>query len=260
MSKINDQRPIQLKGKANPLEPEKAVKKQVAEKFKAAMRESAPTAEPEAAETESAPAAAAPQQAPAKGSGGKAEVPDSWKHPEGPYHQAPAEYGGEWWYVSPFTGSEPWKTQGVKTESTAAKAKAGQSFPDGFLETFPKPERSQFKDSNDFVHAKSRWEQDLKYFKRAGIPEGVPRDQIDAATAIAQQWGMGTPKFYEGRYGWMVRFPESKIPTFETDLNGVTLGMHQTVARYQVRMMQNGMRPTTRHPFVPPHVEPKVKD
>lgn len=37
------------------------------------------------------------------------DVPDSWKWPIGPYQQAPEEFGGEWWKVNPFTGSEPWK-------------------------------------------------------------------------------------------------------------------------------------------------------
>jgi hypothetical protein len=158
--------------------------------------------------------------------------------------------------VSPFTGPEPWKTQGVRTEGQAAPAK--ESYPDGFLDAFPKPERSQFKKPADYTRAKARWEQDLKYFKQAGVPPDLSPEDLAAATAVAETWGMGKPRIYEGRYGWMVRFPDSKLPAFETDVNGLTLGMHQTVARYQVRMMQNGMKPSTRHPFVPPHVEPKI--
>jgi hypothetical protein len=58
----------------------------------------------------------------------------------------------------------------------------------------------------------------------------------------------------------MVRFPESSIPTFETDLNGIMIGIHQTVARYQVDLIRSGIEPVKRHPMVPPHVGNKELD
>jgi hypothetical protein len=34
-----------------------------------------------------------------------AEIPAHWKAPYGPYRQAPQQYGGEWWFVNPFTSA-----------------------------------------------------------------------------------------------------------------------------------------------------------
>jgi hypothetical protein len=55
------------------------------------------------------------------------QVPEDWKHPLGPYRQAPAEYGGEWWLVNPFTTDEPWVTQSVIVE---------RELPPGLVEVF----------------------------------------------------------------------------------------------------------------------------
>ena len=55
------------------------------------------------------------------------DVPEWAKHPLGPYHQAPLEYGGEWWSVNPFTGPEPWIPRASQNE---------QTLPDAFAEIF----------------------------------------------------------------------------------------------------------------------------
>ncbi len=247
--------------------------KKMGAKFRSILREKGTSGSGDTAGAESADAAPQEPQLEAKlevqarsttsgGVGGKADVPDSWKFPEGPYHQAPAEYGGGWWQVSPFTGSEPWKNAALqaqrKADGTAATAQKQDSYPDGFLEAFPKPERSQYKSATEFRGAMGRWETDLKYFKQVGTPPGVSEAQINAASDIARQWGLGTPQIYEGRYGWAVRYPESQFPTFETNLNGLMNNIQQTVAQYQVKLIRSGVEPVTRHPMVPPHVKVKT--
>ena len=204
--------------------------------------------------------APAPSQQPAARNavGDRAEVPDSWKHPAGPYHQAPAEYGGGWWYVSPFTGAEPWKRLDAVNNPSAGGvggAGAANQLPDGFAEVFgEKPMGPQYKNYREYQTAKIRWEQDLKYFKQAGVPPEVTPEKLEAITKTAEAWGMGAPKFYEGRYGWKVRFPDSAFPDHEVGLEGVTMGMHQSIARYQVRLVEAGIEPAQKHPFVPPWV------
>jgi len=183
-----------------------------------------------------------------KGPAGKDDVPESWKSPAGPYKQAPPEYGGKWWYVSPFTGEEPWTR--FSPEAVAAhkaqQAEANQ-LPDGFLEVFgPRP-------NNRFERV--RWEQDLKYFKQPGPPPDVPPEQLEQISETTQAWGMGEPRYYEGRYGWYARFPQSAFPDHEVPLTGLTMGLHQSIARYQVKLIQSGHEPPTRHPFVPPSVQ-----
>ena len=60
------------------------------------------------------------------------EIPDHWKYPMGPYHQAPPEFGGEWWVVNPFTTSEPgfafWPWHGEKYTPPEQKTKV-KTFP-----------------------------------------------------------------------------------------------------------------------------------
>ena len=66
------------------------------------------------------------------------EVPEHWRSPIGPYRQAPAEFGGEWWMVNPFTTEEPWRNEAGPTEQ----------LPDGFLEIFgPRPKVSDYLDT-----------------------------------------------------------------------------------------------------------------
>jgi hypothetical protein len=174
------------------------------------------------------------------------EVPDSAKAPLGPYRQAPAEYGGEWWYVNPFAGAEPWVTQGKKVE---------QSYPEGFLDTFgPRPQAKDFPNGNGYREAVVRWEQDLKYFKGAQWPEDTPDASVANAAAVAEDWGLGGPRPYEGRYGFMVRFPDSQLLDFECSAYEFLNFTHLVVARYQIELVNRGLTPDKRHPFTPPHI------
>ena len=157
------------------------------------------------------------------------DVPEWAKSPLGPYRQAPAEYGGEWWFVNPFTGPEPWIPRASQSE---------QVLPDGFAEIFGlRPQAKDYTSTNKFYAARLRWEQDLKYFKGAGVPEHLDVAEIERVGDIYEEWGMGRPLFYEGRYGWKVRFPDSRIPNFEANPEGMIRAPHVLVAQYQIRLI-----------------------
>ena len=176
------------------------------------------------------------------------DVPEWAKHPLGPYRQAPPEYGGEWWFVNPFTGPEPWIPRASQTE---------QVLPDGFAEIFgPRPQMQDYKTSDEFHTARLRWEQDLKYFEGSGIPQDLDPAEIERVGDIHEEWGMGRPVFYEGRYGWKVRFPDSEIPNFEANPRGMINAPHVLIAQYQSRLLQKGIVPENPHPFVPPQLFP----
>ena len=176
------------------------------------------------------------------------DVPEWAKHPLGPYRQAPAEYGGEWWFVNPFTGPEPWIPRASQSE---------QVLPDGFAEIFgSRPQMRDYKSSNEFYAARLTWEQDLKFFRGAGVPEHLDVAEIERVGDIYEEWGMGRPLFYEGRYGWKVRFPDSHIPNFEANPEGMIRAPHVLVAQYQIRLIQKGTVPANPHPFVPPELFP----
>jgi hypothetical protein len=215
---------------------------------------------------EPAPPKPSPKNEPAPRSaiGDRAEVPDSWKHPTGPYRQAPPEYGGGWWYTSPFAGQEPWKRAEAKltTPTTGPDApRSASNLPPGFAQVFgEKPMGPQYKNYREYQTAKARWEQDLRLFKQAGTPPGVSSKQLEDIAKTAKAWGMGEPQFYEGRYGWKARFPDSALPDHEVSIESLTMGMHQMIARYQIKCVHNGIEPAERHPFVPPGVWLKTED
>ncbi len=182
-----------------------------------------------------------------------ADVPAEWKYPLGPYRQAPAEYGGEWWLVNPFTTAEPWVTQ---------SGAVVEELPAGFAGVFgTRPQISEFSEAPEpgaaWRAAVERWEQDLRYFQRAGAPEWATPEQVSAAEGITRSWGLGAARFYEGRYGWMARFPESQIRTFESSAWGALNVTHHVVATYQWRLLEQGIVPPKQHPFVPPQVWPE---
>lgn len=185
------------------------------------------------------------------------DVPDSAKYPAGPYRQAPPEFGGEWWLVNPFTGDEPWLNQDLANSpaTNPASKYAAENLPEDFLQAFGEmPVRRAGDSGADFVGRVARWKQDLEFFQRTGIPEGLDEDQIELASATYEHWGMGRPVFYEGRYGWFARFPESAIPEFEMDAASAVQASHLAIARFQVRMLREGVELPTPHPFVPPHL------
>lgn len=183
------------------------------------------------------------------------DVPDSAKFPAGPYRQAPAEYGGEWWLVSPFTGEQPWLNQELASVANPLDEYAPETLPPDFVQAFGEmPVRHGGESGAEFVARLARWKQDLEFFQQVGIPDGLDEALIELASTAYEQWGMGAPVFYEGRYGWFARFPDSAIPEFEMDAASAVTSPHLAIARFQVRQLQNGGEIPQTHPFVPPHL------
>ncbi len=171
------------------------------------------------------------------------DVPNAWKWPIGTYQQAPEKFGGEWWKVNPFTGPEPWKP----VESSVRNQP-----PEEFSAVFgPRPQPGDFDSGKAYQAARGRWDQDLAYFKQSGIPEGFDESQVELAVNVFESWGMGRPAFYEGRYGWATRFPDSGLPTFEAKAETALEHAHLIIASFQTRQLLNGIDPVERHPFVP---------
>ena len=177
-------------------------------------------------------------------------VPDAVKHPLGPYRQAPAEVGGDWWLVNPFSGAEPWLRLEMQGQRNSAPdtVSASNEFTQIFGER-PQPQ-SKATHSVEYKTELMRWEQDLQYFKQAGIPEGFSQEQVDATTIVFESWGLGEPTFYEGRYGWRARFSNG----YEVNPHTAIETPHLVIAGYQVKMAQQGVDSAERHPFVPPGV------
>lgn len=181
------------------------------------------------------------------------DVPESWKYPNSNYRQAPAEFGGEWWYTDFVTGPEPWKTEAFVP-----------AYPAGFLETFgPRPTLSEFRGLPNpralWDAARNRWDQDLRYFQKAGWPDWpeITPERVQIVESEFQVWGMGTPRPYLGRYDWRVRFPESQIRDFEAGVYGAVTAPHLDIVRYQVRLLVDyGVVPARKHPWVPPQLWP----
>ena len=187
-----------------------------------------------------------------------ADVPESAKFPNGPYRQAPEEFGGEWWLTNPFTGTEPWRTQGAAAPPNGGADTGGAldpdlALPDGFLEIFgERPRAADFSSRTEFQIAAGQWEQDLRHFKQSGSPPAFDPAKIELATGVFAAWGLGEPQFYEGRYGWMARFPDSGLGDFEINANTAIEYAHQAVSSFQMRQLQEGIMPGVRHPYVPP--------
>ena len=119
-------------------------------------------------------------------------VPIEWQHPFGPYRQAPAEYGGEWYYVSPFA-PEPWLTGPSATE----------------------PPASGYGHLKDPFY--QEWNDNLKAFKGIKLPAYITQAQADTANEVFRAWGMGAAAIYEGRYGFSARFPDTGEYEFDID-------------------------------------------
>jgi hypothetical protein len=185
-----------------------------------------------------------------------ASVAESMQYPLGPYRQAPAEYGGEWWLTNPFTGEEPWATQGF-LDPYAATVDDSESFgasPE-FLAVFgPRPNRDTEPNPLLRSAAIADWERNLEYFQGVGVPDGFTQEQVDKAGDVFEGWGMGRPLFYEGRYGWTAIFPSAEAGGFEASPYAAIEAPHLVVARYQIELAANGSEPAVKHPFVPPQV------
>lgn len=179
-------------------------------------------------------------------------VPEHWKHPFGPYRQAPEEYGGEWWFINPFTspnGVMPWANEEPEP----------QTLPDGFELLFgPRPEIDDFGPVNDggaaYRQALNIWQQHLSTFKQVGTPPWADEGKMAAAAQTYEAWKLGKPVFYEGRYGWLARFPESRVPRKDFSAYNAVELPQLTVAAYQMAVLAAGGEVAEPHPFVPPQL------
>jgi hypothetical protein len=190
------------------------------------------------------------------------ELPAEAKYPFGPYRQAPAEFGGQWWLVNPFTaphGIMPWVLEAGGGNVPKDR------LPDGFEAIFgPRPLSQDFHKAGGvsaFQAATGLWEQNLAQFKQAGyplnnLPEPYTAEEFKLAADVFVAWEMGSPRFYEGRYGWVVRFPASRLPDYQSGAFGAIKYSHLVIAEYQVQLLQRGVVPTKHHPFVPPQLFP----
>lgn len=177
------------------------------------------------------------------------EVPESWKHPVGPYRQAPPEYGGEWWLVNPFSGPEPWLL-------LDRKAPVPEVLPEGFERVFgPRPKWSDYPTRRAFQHDVIVWEQNKQSFVQFGPPAWANDRHLQIAAGALTAWGMGVPLYYEhSTWGWMARFVESQLPTFEMSAHTTIMYTHLVVPNYQVELMQQGIVPEQRHPLISPEI------
>ena len=178
------------------------------------------------------------------------EVPEHWKAPHGPYRQAPADYGSEWWLVTPFSAPKPWLFADRKPEA--------DKFPEGFLKVFgPRPKWQDYRGNKGsllaFQAAVVQWEQELKFFKLVGQPEWAKPEQIAEAEEVLAAWLLGSPTFYEGQLGWMGRFLESEITDYDSSAWQIINYPHHVVSQYQITLYRvHGIKPPKWHPFVPP--------
>ncbi len=132
-----------------------------------------------------------------------------------------------------------------------------RELPEGFEAIFgPIPKGADFRGTRNpsffYRIALVKWEQDLRYFKRAGVPPFADAEQVELATKTFKFWNMGAPHFYEGRYGWVARFPDSQESDFEAAAMSALFTTHLNISQYQIRLLLHGIVPAKIHPFVPP--------
>lgn len=190
-------------------------------------------------------------------------VPDLWREPLGPYHKAPDSCGGEWWYVNPFTGPEPWKR--LCADFVDPK---GIDLKPGFIEIFgAEPVSESFHDAGGysaFIAAHNAWILDLQRYKQPGWPlNSLPdwpeiAEPFDKIEELTLHW-LGPeyhPRYYEGRYGWCARFPGSIIAFQDFAALPLLSNPHQIIAEAQIMLIHMGVYPENRHPDVPPQLWP----
>lgn len=179
-------------------------------------------------------------------------IEDKYKEPNGPYRQAPEEYGGEWWYMSPFGSLKPWLHQ----DSSIKKVE----YPNGFVFLFgEKPLWKDFIGMGQGAYRRYQgivgiWERDLRDFKGLGLPEWITSDQIIATNEVLLRWKIGLPEYYESRYGYLGRLIHSEIPDYDSSTYHIINFPHHLVAQVQIEMFHRGIDVEKWHPFVPPGV------
>lgn len=187
-------------------------------------------------------------------------MPSGAQWPQGPYKQAPAEAGGEWWLVNPFTGAEPWTRVG-EIEARVAAIEDAEPPPAEFLNIFgERPERSDSATRSEHSMKTFVWERELDTFEGVGIPDGMTQEQIDDSNEVFEAWGMGKPVYYKGRHGWAARFPDAQISDFQPNPESAIKYPHVIVANYQIQETRQGLPTANRHPLVPANIFGDIDD
>lgn len=141
--------------------------------------------------------------------------------------------------------------------SSANSVKVDAS-PEGFESVFgPRPNPNDFHDADNpslaYRVAITSWNDAKKNFKgTADLPPDRSESEVQLAIDTYKAWGMGTPKFYEGRYGWFARFVESEIPDFEVRVEPTFFFVHNVIPSYQYRLIQMQKLDKGSHPWLPP--------
>lgn len=172
-------------------------------------------------------------------------LPEEAKHPSGPYKQAP---DGHYWHVSPFNPA-PWAER------------PSEQLPEGVIRLFGKrPAFEDFKHtpqpSRMWRAARVAWENDIRTFLGLASPTeaGISQSDFDTAASVYQTWGMGSPVLYRNIYGIRVRWPHSDLRDFEQGPGSLEYP-HQTIARYQARLLAEGGEVDRRHWLLPFYVD-----
>ena len=168
-------------------------------------------------------------------------IPEDAKHPTGPYRTSPL---GHFWHVSPFN-PQPWG----ETQAEQLREGAVQLFGE-------RPTFADYKDtpnpSRMWRAARVAWENDIRTFLGLVSPgeAGLSQPEFDAGSAVYQSWNMGAPVLYRNIYGIRARWPDSEIPDFEQSGEALTYP-HQSIARYQARLLSDGGEVRRRHWMLP---------
>lgn len=166
-------------------------------------------------------------------------IPEEWKEPKGPYRQAPAEHGGEWWLKSPFN-SKPW----------LSIVREAAPLPVGFEALFGKrPDARDYPTPESSRIDKMRWEKRLEDFVSISSPSEFGLAEEDPGVYVA--WGMGSPVYYVSKNGGLrARFVNVSKSFYRTsasltfDLTGeqVASDPHLMVALFQVHALVSAKR------------------
>jgi hypothetical protein len=177
---------------------------------------------------------------------GYKDVPEHYKHPVGPYRQAPAEFGGEWWLVSPFSGPEPW----------ARQARPDKELPPGFEAIFGKRrDPRNYPSYQSYKVDQTIWDQELDNYVKPGPPDGVSQETVNNAANLTHEWGLGDLVFYLNKQpvlGWRAVWVSGPIQGFDLAADFVLNYTHHAIGIYQWEMLNRGITVPRIHPIVYP--------
>lgn len=174
----------------------------------------------------------------------EAEIPADRRHY---YRQAPEEFGGEWWPVTPFS-PRTW-------ERFAPAEPVVETLPEGFTDAFgPRPTREMYPDYHEHRLAKLEWEQELAEFKALGLPADMTGVDTAGIDAIYEASDLGRPVFYEHRAGFRAIFPEAAVKGYDANPWTVVNLPALVIANHQIRMLKAGMFPEEISDLVPPNL------